>query len=119
MASDEDYMAFLNKANEDASGGQQANTAAAGAQSAFKTTDAGIEIPKEIQEVCQKGEVYVSDADEPFEPVALKWAGEDGLPDEGDTPRPPISGRWTARLDTPRRHGKLWEPLALKHKLFV
>lgn len=83
MASDEDYMAFLNKANQDAEEGQAA--AASSAQSAgqrtFKTTDEGSVLPKSIADVL-KDAFYVSEADEPFKGVSLKWKGEGGLPDE-------------------------------------
>lgn len=85
MASDEDYMAFLNKANQDAEEGQAA--AASSAQSAgqrtFKTTDEGSALPKSIADVL-KDAFYVSEADEPFKGVSLKWKGEGGLPDEGE-----------------------------------
>jgi hypothetical protein len=81
MATDDDYMSFLNKANEDASGGQAAAAQSQG-QRQFKAQDSGSEIPKAILSVCQDT-VYESDADEPFEAVSLKWNGEGGLPDEG------------------------------------
>ncbi|KAL7912742.1 hypothetical protein GGI35DRAFT_261093 [Trichoderma velutinum] len=83
MASDEDYMAFLNKANQDADEGKAAaqSSRGAGAQRTFKTADEGSELPKSIAEVC-RGAFYVSEADEPFKGVSLKWKGEGGLPDE-------------------------------------
>ncbi|KAL7937438.1 hypothetical protein V8C35DRAFT_292523 [Trichoderma chlorosporum] len=83
MASDEDYMAFLNKANQDADEGRAAaqSSRGAGAQRTFKTTDEGSELPKSIAEVCRNA-FYVSEADEPFKGVSLKWKGEGGLPDE-------------------------------------
>lgn len=81
MASDEDYMAFLNKANEGVSGGS-GQAAAQSTKVQSKAVDSGTEVPKEIREVC-RGAFYVSDADEPFEGVSLRWSGEDGLPDEG------------------------------------
>ncbi len=88
MASDEDYMAFLNKANQDADEAHAAHAATAAQNSnssktMLKALDAGEEAPKEIREVCGKA-VYVSDADEPFEQVSLQWTGEGGLPDEGE-----------------------------------
>ncbi|KAL2759438.1 hypothetical protein ACRALDRAFT_1060514 [Sodiomyces alcalophilus JCM 7366] len=83
MASDEDYMAFLNKANEDPQAGypKQADT---GAGKGFKAQDTGVEVPKPIAAALEKGDkVYVSDADEPFVAVALSWdEGGKGLPDE-------------------------------------
>jgi len=80
MASDEDYMAFLNKANQDPNEGY-AEPQSSGQE--FKTTDDGANIPAVIQEAT-KDAFYVSDADEPFVPVCLAWdeAGK-GLPDEG------------------------------------
>lgn len=80
MATDEEYMAFLNKANQDLSAGMSATSSTQRRQ--FKATDEGHDVPQVIQDVCRK-EVYVSDADEPFEAVSLKWDGNNGLPDEG------------------------------------
>lgn len=83
MGSDEDYMAFLNKANEDPNEGQ-AKPASSGASKGLKAQDSGVQVPKAIADVIKGGDkFYVSDADEPFEGVALKWdeAGK-GLPDE-------------------------------------
>lgn len=81
MASDEDYMAFLNKANADVSAGGGRATTQAGS-GPFKAVDAGSEVPKEIREAC-RDTFYVSEADEPFEGVSLRWTAESGLPDEG------------------------------------
>jgi hypothetical protein len=77
MSNDDDYMAFLNKANQDT--GADATTQQK--SSVFKAKDTGSEVPKEIRNVC-KSAVYVSDADEPFEEVSLKWEGKNGLPTE-------------------------------------
>lgn len=75
MASDDDYMAFLNKANQDTgvASAQQGGT--------IKTKTVDSEVPKTIRDVC-KDAVYISEADEPFEEVSLKWSGSGGLPDE-------------------------------------
>lgn len=84
MASDEDYMAFLNKANQDAEEGQGAaasSAQSAGQQRTFKTQDEGSALPKSIADAL-KDAFYVSEADEPFKGVSLKWKGEGGLPDE-------------------------------------
>ncbi|TFB04885.1 hypothetical protein CCMA1212_002755 [Trichoderma ghanense] len=85
MASDEDYMAFLNKANQDADEGRasaaQRSQGGAAAQRTFKATDDGAEIPKPIAEALRDA-FYVSEADEPFCGVSLRWKGEGGLPDE-------------------------------------
>jgi hypothetical protein len=94
MASDQDYMAFLDKANEDPSKGTAAKSQGQGqGQGAnktkkFKTTEEGVKVPVAIARVCGgkggDGAFYVSDADEPFEAVALAWdEGGRGLPDEG------------------------------------
>jgi len=72
MSSDADYASFLDKANADPGAGQ------ASTQSKKKvgTKSVNTEVPKALEEV---QEYYVSDADEAFEPVALKY-GEDKLP---------------------------------------
>lgn len=89
MASDEDYMAFLNKANQDPSEGVAAPAQAPGqgqeGRARLRTTQQGVEVPAPLARLVGKGDAfYVSDADEPFEAVALGWdeAGK-GLPDEG------------------------------------
>ncbi|KAI0555967.1 hypothetical protein F4679DRAFT_520529 [Xylaria curta] len=80
MASDEDYMAFLDKANKDPNEGQ-AKSQSKGKEG-FKATDDGAQIPAAIQNAT-KDAFYVSDADEPFVPVYLAWdEGGKGLPDE-------------------------------------
>lgn len=87
MASDEDYMAFLDKANQDPNEGyaKPASSTSAGGKKAFKARDEGAEVPAAIKEITggKKELFYTSDADEPFEAVVLGW-DEDGktLPDE-------------------------------------
>ncbi|KAM0553915.1 hypothetical protein ACHAPJ_007261 [Fusarium lateritium] len=76
MSNDDDYTAFLNKANQDTGAGASTQEKAT-----FKAKDQGIEVPKAISDVCKKA-VYTSDADEPFEEVSLKWQGKNGLPTE-------------------------------------
>ncbi|KAH6656315.1 hypothetical protein BKA67DRAFT_654659 [Truncatella angustata] len=80
MASDEDYMSFLDKANQDPSAGH-AKSASSGKQE-FKALDSGVQVPAVLKSAV-KDAFYTSDADEPFTPVCLKW-DEDGkgLPDE-------------------------------------
>lgn len=73
MASDEDYAAFLDKANQDT------GTTASAQSKSFKTKAVDTEVPHVLQQV---EEYYISDADEPFEPVSLKWDG-DAIPSEG------------------------------------
>uniref|UniRef100_A0A0B7JLS4 Anthranilate synthase n=1 Tax=Bionectria ochroleuca TaxID=29856 RepID=A0A0B7JLS4_BIOOC len=79
MASDSDYMSFLDKANEDVSGGGKATTQSKG-HFQFKATDTGAKVPKEIKDAI-KDTFMVSEADEPFEAVSLE-VKEDSLPDE-------------------------------------
>ncbi|KAI0865463.1 hypothetical protein F4860DRAFT_461530 [Xylaria cubensis] len=80
MASDEDYMAFLDKANQDPNEGQAKPQSKS--NEGFKATDDGAQIPAAIQNAT-KDAFYVSDADEPFVPVCLAWdEGGKGLPDE-------------------------------------
>lgn len=71
MASDEDYAAFLAKANQD--------TGAAPSTQSIKTKAVDAEVPHVLLQV---EEYYISDADEPFEPVSLKW-DSDSIPSEG------------------------------------
>ncbi|QUC23844.1 uncharacterized protein UV8b_08085 [Ustilaginoidea virens] len=94
MASDEDYMSFLNKANQDLSDGQALakHQKEEQGKAAFKTTDQGSQAPKAIQAACRDA-IYVTDADEPFEEVSLKWSG-DGLPDETEFAR--LINHWDA-----------------------
>ena len=90
MASDEDYMAFLDKANRDPNEGvSNTTTAAANAAAAgeLKAADEGADVPAPIAQAVRDA-FYVSDADEPFVPVCLELpsagdGGREGLPDEG------------------------------------
>ena len=68
MASDEDYGNFLDKANQD-TGASKAFT-----QSTSKPSTKAVDtdVPAPLQTVEQ---YYTSEADEPFEPVSLKWEG--------------------------------------------
>ncbi|MCJ1362933.1 hypothetical protein MMC16_002039 [Acarospora aff. strigata] len=73
MASDEDYASFLEQANQDT---VAANSSSQSGTAVTKAVDA--EVPEALQQVQA---YYVSDADEPFEPVSLKWEGKN-LPSE-------------------------------------
>ncbi|KAK8247434.1 hypothetical protein HDK77DRAFT_508846 [Phyllosticta capitalensis] len=75
MASDADYAAFLDKANQDTGA-----SAATAAQSRIGTKAVDTEVPASLRQV---DEYLMSDADEPFEPVSLKW-GKDSLPCAAD-----------------------------------
>jgi hypothetical protein len=75
MSSDADYAAFLDKANQD--------TGSASTQSkskSFSIKAVNTDVPKSLEEV---DEYLMSDSDEPFEPVSLKYTG-DKLPDAGE-----------------------------------
>lgn len=73
MASDEDYSSFLDKANEDPSSGT-AKSQSSGKKE-LKALDEGVEVPAILKKATEDA-FYVSDADEPFVPVALKWSGK-------------------------------------------
>jgi len=77
MASDEDYASFLDKANEDPSAG----TAKSQDKGKVELKAVDTDVPAPLTKAT-KDAFYVSDADEPFEPVALKFSGKT-LPTEG------------------------------------
>ncbi|KAF2447014.1 hypothetical protein P171DRAFT_429957 [Karstenula rhodostoma CBS 690.94] len=69
--SDADYEAFLNKANADSNEGK----AQAQAQSeGYGTKSVNTAVPQALKSV---EATYTSDADEPFEPVALNYQGDE------------------------------------------
>ena len=83
MATDEEYMAFLDKANADPNAGIAKTAASGGGKIQLKAVDPGVDIPHELKAPTDKEEwIYVSDADEPFVVVSLKLEGGN-LPDEG------------------------------------
>lgn len=69
MSSDDAYMSFLDKANADVSG--SAPQQGAGTVKT-ETVHSSLSVPKPLQSI---DAYYISDTDEPFEPVALKWDG--------------------------------------------
>ena len=73
MTSDEAYGSFLEQANQDTGVGKS-STKATGAGTKAVNTD----IPNHLQSIEQ---YYTSEADEPFEPVSLKWSGNN-MPSE-------------------------------------
>ncbi|KAK3683739.1 hypothetical protein B0T22DRAFT_443749 [Podospora appendiculata] len=82
MASDDDYMSFLNKANQDPQAGYPQAAQTGAGERAFRATEKGVAVPEPLVRVTRDA-FYVSDADEPFEAVALSWdEGGKGLPDE-------------------------------------
>jgi hypothetical protein len=75
MASDSDYMAFLDKANRQRdAGNSQAHTESSAPSKHIRTetVETGVKVPDVLKKV---DTFYVSETDEPFEPVALKWEG--------------------------------------------
>lgn len=73
MSSDNDYMAFLNKANADLDAGRsqpQHQPQARSTTVQTGTVDVNARIPRPLAAI---DSYYVSETDEPFEPVVLKW----------------------------------------------
>jgi hypothetical protein len=69
MSSDADYASFLDKANQDTGAAQQQSSSN---KKSYGTKSVDTAVPQVLEQV---EEYYVSDADEPFEPVALKYDG--------------------------------------------
>ncbi|KAK4655983.1 hypothetical protein QC762_307260 [Podospora pseudocomata] len=85
--SDEDYLAFLNKANASSSTTTQA--ASSSDKQHFKLVDPGVEVPEKLKQAVE-GKVYTaasSEAESPCEVVALRLEGDGGLPDEEEFAR--------------------------------
>lgn len=78
MSSDDAYSSFLDQANQD-TGSSKVSLNSKTATTKVVDTD----VPVELQNVEQ---YYTSEADEPFEPVSLKWDGKN-MPSES-TSRP-------------------------------
>ncbi|CRG89134.1 hypothetical protein PISL3812_06170 [Talaromyces islandicus] len=75
MASDSDYMSFLNKANSQREAGNNQPHTESSAPSQYirtKTVEPDAAVPSALKEV---DAFYISETDEPFEPVVLKWEG--------------------------------------------
>lgn len=77
MSSDDAYSAFLDQANQDTG----ASKAFLKRSSSAETKTVNTEVPALLQNVERFG-TYSSEADEPFEPVSLKWDGDE-LPTKG------------------------------------
>ena len=69
MSSDADYAAFLDKANQDTGSAETKN---ASQKKSYGTKSVNTAVPKVLEQV---EEYYISDSDEPFEPVALEFEG--------------------------------------------
>ena len=70
MSSDADYASFLDKANQDTGAAEQQSSAG---KKSYGTKSVDTAVPQALGQV---EEYYISDADEPFEPVALKYDGK-------------------------------------------
>jgi len=68
MSSDADYTSFLDKANQDTGAAEQQSTS----KKSYGTRSVDTAVPEALERV---QEYYTSDADELFEPVALKFEG--------------------------------------------
>lgn len=75
--SDDAYSSFLDQANQD-TGASKASTKSKAASTKAVDTD----VPATLQKVDQ---YYTSESDEPFEPVSLKWKGNN-MPSESMYP---------------------------------
>lgn len=76
MSSDDAYGAFLDQANQDTSASKTSTKRSSPAE----TKTVNTEVPALLQKVERFG-TYTSEADEPFEPVSLRWDGDE-LPTE-------------------------------------
>ncbi|KAL4943485.1 hypothetical protein BDV06DRAFT_210983 [Aspergillus oleicola] len=72
MSSDNAYMSFLDKANSDLDAGRSQQTTQSSGGARTETVDINVKVPTPLTSV---DAFYISDADEPFEPVALRWEG--------------------------------------------
>jgi len=91
MSSDADYASFLDKANQDTGSAQQQSGSS---KKSYGTKSVDTAVPQALEKV---EEYYVSDADEPFEPVALKYSGSSisaGTIDTCLTERRPAKHDW-------------------------
>ena len=78
IMSDDAYSSFLDQANQD-TGASKVSTKSKSAATKAVDTD----VPVTLQKVDQ---YYTSESDEPFEPVSLKWSGEN-MPSESMQPQ--------------------------------
>jgi len=85
--SDEAYSSFLDQANQD-TGASKASTQSKSTDTSTKAVDT--EVPATLQTVEQ---YYTSEADEPFEPVSLKWGGKN-MPSESKPYTHSTRGAW-------------------------
>lgn len=75
MSSDADYASFLDKANQDTSGSAQQTSAGNTTDGGFASTKAvNTSVPSHLKSLDDA--FYMSETDEPFEPVALEFQEE-------------------------------------------
>ena len=79
MSTDEDYASFLDKANQDTGSKPQTQKDSSFAQTKSVDTD----VPGPLRSL---DAFYMSDTDEPFEPVALGYSGGGKELDESKSP---------------------------------
>lgn len=74
MSSDADYLAFLDKANAQREAGASRALSQPAEPEAIRieTVETGVRVPEALTDI---SEYYISETDELFEPVALKWPG--------------------------------------------
>lgn len=72
MSSDADYASFLDKANQDTGASKASTQQSSSQQQKYSTQSVDTDVPAAVKDV---DEYYTSEADEPFEPVSLKWSG--------------------------------------------
>ncbi|KAK0674520.1 hypothetical protein QBC41DRAFT_2207 [Cercophora samala] len=105
--SDEDYLAFLNKANAAPASTAQSSTD----KQHFKTVDEGVTVP-EVLKKAVRGRVFTaasSEAESPFEVVALKL--EDGGEDGGGLPDEETFARMIGHADPGRAKVEIKDPV--------
>lgn len=94
MSSDDAYGSFLEQANQD-TGASNISTTSKNTTTKAVDTD----VPVRLQKVEQ---YYTSEADEPFEPVSLKW-GRNNMPSESQFYKSPLLSNMF-RILTRRAH---------------
>ncbi|KAK1139654.1 hypothetical protein N8T08_000591 [Aspergillus melleus] len=73
MSSDDAYMSFLDKANADLNTARnQPSQNVSSSVARTETVDAGVRVPAPLTSI---DAFYISETDEPFEPVTLRWDG--------------------------------------------
>ena len=82
MASDDAYASFLDKANQSTKPAATSSSSTSKKDASAQAVHAGVSVPKSLMSGLD-GVYFVSEADEEFEEVGLKWDGGDSL-DNGE-----------------------------------